>query len=66
MCELNAFLRRADGSEELVLEAVEFLRPQQDGVLLRNIFGQESLFKGRLLEVQFRKGKVLLGPLEAD
>lgn len=48
MCEANAYIEK-DGREELVLESVDLVEPQEDGrFLLVDIFGQQKTVKGRL------------------
>jgi predicted RNA-binding protein len=48
MCEANAYIEK-DGREELVLESVDVVEPQEDGgFLLVDIFGQQKTVKGRL------------------
>jgi predicted RNA-binding protein len=48
MCEANAYIHK-DGREELVLESVDLVEPQEDGgFLLVDIFGQQKKVKGRL------------------
>ena len=48
MCEANAYIHK-DGREELVLESVDVVEPQEDGgFLLVDIFGQQKKVKGRL------------------
>jgi predicted RNA-binding protein len=48
MCEANAYIHK-DGREELVLESVDVVEPQEDGrFLLVDIFGQQKTVKGRL------------------
>jgi predicted RNA-binding protein len=48
MCEANAYIYK-DGHEELVLESVDLVEPQEDGsFLLVDIFGQQKTVKGRL------------------
>jgi predicted RNA-binding protein len=44
VCEANAYLVTGDG-EELVLERVDQLVPQEDGVFLQSIFGQQKILK---------------------
>jgi predicted RNA-binding protein len=48
MCEANAYWHR-DDREELILESVDLIEPQQDGsFLLVNIFGNQKTVRGRL------------------
>jgi predicted RNA-binding protein len=44
MCEANAYLVTGEG-EELVLERVDRLVPQEDGIFLESIFGQQKILK---------------------
>jgi predicted RNA-binding protein len=48
MCEANAYLCR-DEREELILESVDLVEPQEDGGFrLVNIFGNQKMVRGRL------------------
>jgi len=48
MCEANAYWC-SDDREELILESVDLVEPQEDGAfLLVNIFGNQKMVKGRL------------------
>jgi len=48
MCEANAYMEK-DGREELVLESVDLVEPQEDGgFLLVDIFGRQKTVKARL------------------
>ena len=58
MCESNAFLRRS-GAEELVLSEVAVVEPVEGGFLLRGLFGEEVLVKGKLEEINLLKHKIL-------
>ncbi|MFZ7126853.1 MAG: CooT family nickel-binding protein [Desulfobacterales bacterium] len=52
MCEANAYLVK-DGTEELVLEAVDTVEPQEDGEFrLVDIFGGQKVIRGRLREMK--------------
>ncbi len=58
MCESNAFLR--DGDEErLVMEDVSFVEPVEGGYRLRGLFGEETVVRGRLEEINLLKHKIL-------
>ena len=47
MCEATVYVER-EGSEELLLEDVCLIRPDEEsgGLLLRNIFGEQRLVAG--------------------
>ena len=48
MCEANAYMDK-DGREELILESVDLVEPQEDGgFLLVDIFGRQKTVKARL------------------
>jgi predicted RNA-binding protein len=48
MCEANAYWHK-DDREELILESVDRIEPQEDGgFLLVNIFGNQKTVRGRL------------------
>lgn len=48
MCEANAYLIR-NGKEELILESVDVVEPQEDGGFrLMDIFGSQKTIRGRL------------------
>lgn len=48
MCEANAFLLR-EGKEELLLEGVDIVQPEEDGQYrLVSIFGEQKIIKGKL------------------
>lgn len=61
MCDTNAYII-VDGSEKLYLESVDILRPEDGKVLLKNLFGEEKVFEGRLKEISFLKRKIILEP----
>ena len=62
MCDTNAFVSAGNG-EELLLENVDLIRPEDNGtVYLRNLFGEEKVFKGRLKEISLKDHRVLLEP----
>jgi predicted RNA-binding protein len=48
MCEANAFIYK-EGKEELLLEGVDVVQPEEDGQYrLISIFGEQKMFRGRL------------------
>jgi predicted RNA-binding protein len=59
MCDTNAYIKKGD-SEELYLESVDILRPEDGKVYLRNLFGEQKVFEGRLREISFLKRKIIL------
>jgi predicted RNA-binding protein len=49
-----------DGSEDLVMESVTYIRPQSDGVLIKSLFGEEKVLDARLVEMNLAAQKILL------
>ena len=59
MCEANVYLMR-NGNEEIIMESVDILRPEQDGIYLLNIFGDQLKIKARIKEVHLVNHRILL------
>jgi predicted RNA-binding protein len=52
MCEANVYMDK-DGIQELILESVDIVEPQDDGSFrLVSIFGEQKILKGRLKEMK--------------
>lgn len=62
MCEANVYLRKG-GEEELVLENVDRVIPQDDGILLEDIFGKRKVVKARIKEMALVDHRIILEPL---
>lgn len=59
MCEANAYIFRGD-KEELILESVDLVKPQDDGgFLLVDIFGSQKTIKGKLKEMNLVDHKII-------
>jgi len=59
MCEANAYLR-SNGKEELLLESVDKVIPQEGELLLENIFGQRKMIKGKIVEMALVDHKIII------
>lgn len=59
MCEANAYLRR-DGKEELLLEMVDKVIPNEEGLVLEDIFGRRKIIKARIAELALVDHKIVL------
>ena len=42
------------------MENVQLIRPEEGGVYLKNLFGEETVFEGRIKEVSLSNGRVIL------
>jgi predicted RNA-binding protein len=59
MCEANAYLIK-DNEETLVMEAVERVEPEEDGICIRSIFGEQKFIKGYVYSLSLVDNKVYL------
>ncbi len=59
MCEANAYIVK-DGKEELYFENVDRVIPQEDGLLLEDIFGKKKIIKARIKEMALVDHKIKL------
>ncbi len=44
MCEADAYLR-GGGKDELVMQSVDHVQPQENSLLLENVFGRRKVLK---------------------
>ena len=59
MCEANAYLMKGD-AEELFMESVDILRPEDDGVYIQDIFGEQRWLKARIKEMNLVQHRIVL------
>lgn len=59
MCEANAYLIK-EGKEELFLEDISILRPENGEIYLQNIFGEQKKIKARIKEMNLIDHRILL------
>jgi len=59
MCEANAYVIKND-KEEIYLESVDILKPEGNQIYLRNIFGEQKVFKGKIKEMSLLNHKIIL------
>ncbi len=61
MCEANVYLSSAEeGKEELLMEAVNILRPDKDGVYLQSLFGEQKVVKAHIKEMRLLDHRIIL------
>ena len=59
MCEANAYIIR-DDKEELILNSVDLVEPQDDGgFLLVDIFGTQKIIQGKLKQMNLVDHKII-------
>jgi predicted RNA-binding protein len=59
MCEANAYIYK-DGGEELYLENVDVMKPEEGKIFLKNLFGEQKVFEGRIREISLLRHKIVL------
>jgi predicted RNA-binding protein len=59
MCEANAYVLK-NGQEELYLDNVDILLPEGEKLYLKNLFGVQKTFEGRVKEISLLKHKIIL------
>jgi len=59
MCETNAYLK-SEGNDELLLESLARVEVDGDMLYLTSVFGDKKTVNGRILEVNFQGGKIVL------
>jgi predicted RNA-binding protein len=60
MCDTSAYAVSAGDVEELVLESVDLIRPDGHVVYLKNIFGEELTFEGKIREISLSRHRIVL------
>ena len=59
MCEANAYLIK-DHETKLIMEAVDTVEPEGDGIKLVSIFGDQKIIKARIHSLSLVDHKVYL------
>ena len=59
MCEANAYLLQ-NGEEQLIMESVDIVRPEKEGIYLQDIFGGQRTVKARIKEMNLVDHRILL------
>ena len=59
MCEANAYVYK-DGKEEIYLEIVDIMRPEEGKIYLKNLFGEQRIFYVQIKEISLLKHKIVL------
>lgn len=64
MCEANAYLLE-EGKETLLMEAVDKVEPDENGIRLVSIFGEQKFIKGYIASLSLVDHKVYISPASA-
>jgi predicted RNA-binding protein len=60
MCEANVYLINEKGEEKLFLESVDKIFPEEESLVLENIFGQRKIIKARIKEMELVDHRIVL------
>ncbi len=63
MCEANAYMI-AEGDETLVMKAVDFVTPEENGLKLVNIFGEQKFLRAEIHSLSLVDHKIFLKALD--
>jgi predicted RNA-binding protein len=59
MCEATAYIIR-DGKEELVLDSVDLLEPDNGNIRMVNIFGEQKILPAKIKRLSLVDHKIIL------
>jgi len=59
MCEANAYLIETEGNS-LIMEAVDRVEPEEDGIRLVSIFGDQKFIKGYIHSLSLVDHKIFI------
>jgi predicted RNA-binding protein len=59
MCEANAYLIEGD-QNQLIMESVDSVEPEEDGIRLVSIFGEQKYVKARIHSLSLVDNKIFL------
>lgn len=59
MCEANAYILEGE-KERLIMESVDKVEPEEEGLRLVNIFGEQKFIKARVHSLALVDHKILL------
>lgn len=62
MCEAIAYILK-EGQEEVVMEGVDILEPENGQIRMTNIFGEEKRVEARIKGFSLVDHKIILEPL---
>lgn len=64
MCEASVYIEK-DGKEELLLDSVDVLEPQEGGkIYLRNLTGEQKTVTARIKRIRLVEHKIILEKVE--
>ena len=61
MCEANAYMIQ-NGKEDMILESVDLIEPEDGKLRLVNIFGEQKVLDARIKRLELGDHKIILEP----
>ncbi len=65
MCETKVFIEK-NGKKEEILENVINIQSEEDGLLIKDLFGEQKLVKANIKYIDFMKHEMVLTETEND
>ena len=60
MCEANVYYAGEDGKEEMIMEEVDLIIPQEDGsYMIKGICGNQKFIEGEIQEISLLNHKIV-------
>lgn len=60
MCEASAYILDKDGKEELIMEGVDILEPEEGKLRLVSIFGEQKSLNAKVKSMSLVNHKIVL------
>lgn len=64
MCEANVYLIDENGNEELILDSVDKVIPDDDGITLENIYSERKTIRARIKHMELVEHRIILENLD--
>jgi len=65
MCETKVFIEK-NGKKEEILENVINIQSEEDGLFLKDLFGEQKFIKAKIKYIDFMKHEMVLTESESD
>ncbi len=64
MCEANVYLVDEAGKEELILDSVDKVIPDENGITLENIYSERKTLRARIKRMELVEHRIILENLD--
>ena len=64
MCEANVYLVDKTGKEELILDSVDKVTPDENGITLENIYSERKTLRARIKLMELVEHRIILENLD--